>query len=234
MLGKRHKTSAALITKNPDDMATSESNNSNVPKAADHDQLTNRMNMALSKRSALMSSLRGPKAATRGNSNKPQQQQQQDQKSTSTSTTTSKPAPTSFSSLLSSGPARSKSKTASLSSSSSQQNQQQQGKQPKKEDDDGFDRLGGFNQGLGYVNKAATDGAAAASSAANKAEDAVIRDLRGKLLGKRAREQREEAAARKGKKVKGPRKGKAESSDDDDDEEEGRSSAVAKKGRGKK
>ena len=67
----------------------------------------------------------------------------------------------------------------------------------------------GSNAGIGYVpERKATERAA---------ED---RDLRGRLLGKRAREQREEAAAAKNKKRQRGRGG-AESSDDD--EEVGRS-----------
>lgn len=212
---------------------SSESNNNktNIPKPADYDQLTNRMNMALSRRSAMMSSLRGPQHATKSSSSSrssagTKDKQQKQQPSITTTTTTTKPS-TSFSSLLSSSTGPAKSNPISSSSSSKKQNNNTTTRGDNN--DDVLDHLGSYNQGLGFANKTTDRG-----SRDDKDDAAAVRDLRGKLLGKRAREQKDEAAAAKPRNAKKARGRKVADSEHDSDEEEGRSSAVAKKGRGKK
>lgn len=206
-------------------MATPDDSKNIVPKAADHDQLTNRMNMALSKRSALMTSLRGPNHAKTTAQNSSSSNGTKSNKQQTSNSTTPKPTTSaSFSSLLSSGSSKSKQPSKSAK-------QQQPQNTKTSNDDDDLEHFGGYNQGLGFASKPDQN------NQINPSDDAVIRDLRGKLLGKRAREQKEEAAARKGKKgrMMTGRKGKGKwESSSDEDEEEGRSSAVAKKGRGKK
>lgn len=88
---------------------------------------------------------------------------------------------------------------------------------PARDDDSGLDVVAD-GAGIGFVP-------AGGKEAQDSARAAVTRDLRGKLLGKRAREQKEEAAA-SGKRRKGRMTGGSS------DEEEGRSGIG--KGREKK
>lgn len=85
-------------------------------------------------------------------------------------------------------------------------------------DSDDGDEFGSLNAGVGY----GLEGKTAAAT-----ESAATRDLRGRLLGKRAREQKEDAAAARRANKKGRRLG-----DESSDDEEGRSK-IGKSRKGK-
>lgn len=87
--------------------------------------------------------------------------------------------------------------------------------QPHQHDDDADSFGGSFNAGIGFVP--------AGKEVAHGERSAATRDLRGKLLGKRAREQKEDAAAAR-------KKSKGRMEMDESDEDEGRS----KIGKGRK
>ncbi|KAK2607786.1 hypothetical protein N8I77_006437 [Diaporthe amygdali] len=166
-----------------------------LPKAVDFDQIMNKVNLSTSKHTAILGRL--------GRNSKPR----------ASSAASSKPEDNgsdkpkfSFSSL-----ANKPSPHPSLKKS---QQQRKTYSQPRgrDNDDDGFEVP--ENSGIGHVP--------AGKEAADDARAAETRDLKGKLLGKRALEQREEA-----------RKKRARAKEDSSDEEEGRSAAVGK-GRKKK
>ena len=141
-----------------------------LPKAVDHDQIMNKVNLLFSQRSGRL----GRRSKPDGNG-------------------ADKPSPQ---------PSRKKT-----------QQQRETFSQPRDRDK-GNERVPSENSGVGYVPEG--------KEAAGDARAAETRDLKGKLLGKRALEQREEA-----------RKKRARVKEDSSDEEEGRSTAVGK-GRKKK
>ncbi|KAI3398130.1 hypothetical protein diail_9752 [Diaporthe ilicicola] len=121
-----------------------------------------------------------------------------------------------------SGSEKPKSSISSLASKPSPQPslkkpQQQKRKtfsQPRARDNEGDGFQMHENSGIGHVP--------ASKEAAGDARAAETRDLKGKLLGKRALEQREEG-----------RKKRARAKEDSSDEEEGRSAAVGKRSKKK-
>ncbi|CAN8103952.1 unnamed protein product [Discula destructiva] len=169
----------------------------NLPAAADHGERMNRMNMLLAKHSSTLSAL---KRSATANATTPQ------------SPAAKKKAKSTFSALKnSSAAAATPANTTSTSKSSQADN-----KNNNNDDDDDDALFGSINTGLGFVP--------AGKEVAADARSAATRDLRGKLLGKRAREQKEDGAAARRKKqgVRG--------NDDESDEDEGRS----KIGKGRK
>lgn len=158
----------------------------NVPKSADFDQVMNKLNLTMSKHSSVLNSLRRSNRTTTSN------QAAKGSDSTTATTTTTKPK-SSFSALANKPPS-----TIGQKASSREQHSHQ-----APRDDDDF-RLP-VNVGVGYV-----------ASARDAAESAETRDLKGRLLGKRAREQKEEAKKKRARR------------DESSDEEEGRSAAVGK------
>lgn len=166
-----------------------------LPKAADVDQFMNKFNLVAAKHTpAVVSQRRNskPRASLAANS-KPHDSGSENPKS-------------SFSSLAN--------KSLPDPSLKKQQQQRKTFSQPRARDkvDDGFELC--ENSGVGHVP--------AGKEAAGDARAAETRDLKGKLLGKRALEQREEG-----------RQKRARAKEDSSDEEEGRSAAVGK-GRKKK
>ena len=162
----------------------------NVPKSADFDQVMNKLNLTMSKHTSVLSSLRRTPRANNAATATAA-------KGADATTTTTTKAKSSFSALANKAP----------STTAAGQKSRKQYSQPAAKDDDDF-RLP-ENVGVGYV-----------PAAKEAAESAETRDLRGRLLGKRAREQKEEA-----------RKKRSRARDESSDEEEGRSAAV---GKGKK
>ncbi|KAK7746838.1 hypothetical protein SLS53_002026 [Cytospora paraplurivora] len=114
-------------------------------------------------------------------------------KGTDTTNTTTTKAKSSFSAMANKPPSAIGQKSSSRKQYSHQA--------PKDDDDFGLP----VNVGVGYV-----------ASAKDAAESAETRDLKGRLLGKRAREQKEEAKKKRARR------------DESSDEEEGRSAAVGK------
>lgn len=156
-----------------------------LPTARDYGETMNKMNMLLARHTAAMTALRRPKPSTSKPATEP----------TKTSPRNSAKKSAGFSSL-------STKSTAALAATSARRDD--------LSDEEGGFGFGPLNAGVGYVSRASA--AAAAAAAPGSAE---TRDLRGKLLGKRAREQREDAAAARRRR----KKAREESSD----EEEGRS-----------
>ncbi|KAL1854896.1 hypothetical protein Daus18300_011314 [Diaporthe australafricana] len=166
-----------------------------LSKAADFDQLMNKFNLVTAKTAAVLGAKQRnskPRASLAANSN--------------SHDSGSENPKSSFSSLA----------NKSLPHPSLQKSQQQRKtfSQPRARDnvDDGFEVP--INSGVGHVPTG--------KEAADDARAAETRDLKGKLLGKRALEQREEG-----------RQKRARAKEDSSDEEEGRSAAVGK-GRKKK
>ncbi|ROW04260.1 hypothetical protein VSDG_01139 [Cytospora chrysosperma] len=169
----------------------------NVPKSADFDQVMNKLNLTMAKHSSVLNSLRRtsrPATSSKGGS----------ATNNTTTAATTKPK-SSFSSLANKAPSAA---AAGQKPRGQQHSRNQNPRGGGDEEDDDFKLP--ENVGVGYV-----------PAAREAAESAGTRDLRGRLLGKRAMEQKEEA------KKKRTRAAMGESSD----EEEGRSAAV---GKGKK
>lgn len=164
-----------------------------IPKAVDFDQVMNKTNLFFSKHRVNLGRPSKPRASSAA-------------KSKVEDNGAEKPK-FSFSSL-----ANNPSPHPSLKKSQQQRNTFSQPR-VREEDDDDLDGAP-LNSGIGHVP--------AGEEAAGDARAAETRDLKGKLLGKRALEQREEA-----------RKKRARAKEDSSDEEEGRSAAVGK-GRKKK
>lgn len=166
---------------------------SDLPSAADHGERLNRMNMVLAKHSSALAALKRVKPSTA-------------------------PVPTTVSKAIFDS---SKSKTSSFSalkgsSAADPAATSDASSQPQQRDvDDEDDNFGSLNAGIGFVP--------AGKEIAQGEHSAATRDLRGKLLGKRAREQKENAAAARKK-----QKGRVD--EDESDENEGRS----KIGKGRK
>ncbi|KAG6360639.1 hypothetical protein INS49_011704 [Diaporthe citri] len=162
-------------------------------KAVDIDQFINKANLAFSKRSANLSHLLKPRASSPA---KPKLEDHGAEKPRfSFSSLANKPSP-----------------HTSLKKSQQQRKTFSQPRVREKDGDD--DNEAPLNSGIGHVPSG--------EEAAGDSRAAETRDLKGKLLGKRALEQREEA-----------RKKRARAKPDSSDEEEGRSAAVGK-GRKKK
>lgn len=162
-----------------------------LPKAAEFDQFMNKANLALSNHLVSLGRHSKSRASSSAKS-KPEHTAAEKPKS-SFSSLVNNPSP--HPNLRQSQLQR---KTVSLS-------------RARVKDDNDYDEAPD-NSGIGHVP--------ADKDAAGDARAAETRDLKGKLLGKRAMEQREEA-----------RKKRARAKEDSSDEEEGRSTAV---GRGKK
>ena len=164
-----------------------------LPKAVEFDQFMNKANLAFSNRGASLGRHSKSRASSAANS-----------KSEHNGAEKARP---SFSSL-----ANKPSPQPGLKKSQQQRKTFSQPRARDKDDDD-YDEAPD-NSGIGHVP--------ADKEAAGDARAVETRDLKGKLLGKRAMEQREEA-----------RKKRARAKEDSSDEEEGRSTAVGK-GRRKK
>lgn len=177
-------------------MASSKPNATTTAK--EHAETMNRLNMLLAKRS-----------------NKSFLKRSRPNTTPKDTTTTTKKKGSGFSSLANK-PATQQAAAAATPSNPSKQNDN---------DDNLLDAdFGSFNAGLGYVAPGKETAAAAAAGESRSA--AETRDLRGKLLGKRAREQREEGAA--------ARKRRSARDEESSDEDEGRSGIGKGKGKGKK
>lgn len=162
-----------------------------LPKAVDFDQFMNKANLALSSHRVSLGRHSKSRASSSANSK-------------SEHNAAEKPK-SSFSSLTNNPSAHSNLKKSQL------QRKTFSHSRASVKDDDDYDEVPD-NSGVGHVP--------ADKEAAGDARAAATRDLKGKLLGKRAMEQKEEA-----------RKKRARAKEDSSDEEEGRSTAV---GRGKK
>lgn len=175
----------------------------NVPKSADFDQVMNKLNLTMSKHSSVLNSLRRTSRPATG------------PKRPSDTTAAAKPKSSSFSSMANKAPQSSASSShATGGKKKTPRNMHQQDPKDKKPDEDDYYFRVPENAGVGYV-----------PAAKEAAESAGTRDLRGRMLGRRAMEQKEEARKKRGRAARG------ESSD----EEEGRSAAVGKgKGKGKR
>lgn len=164
-----------------------------LPKALDFDQIMNKTNLLFSSRRAILSGVSKSRAPSAANSK-------------SEDYGAEKPKP-SFSSLAN------KSSPHPIPRKSQQQRKTFSQPHARDGNDDDLDEAPD-NSGIGHVP--------VGKEAAGDARAADTRDLKGKLLGKRAMEQKEEA-----------RKKRARAKEDSSDEEGGRSTAVGK-GRKKK
>ncbi|PSR87050.1 hypothetical protein BD289DRAFT_245410 [Coniella lustricola] len=197
-------------------MAAPKPNNQNnaLPSAKDHAATMNRMNLLLAKHQRTISAFKRstPSSPSSSKNNAPSQ-----------SSSTSQKPKSSFSALS----GRSTPTTAdNVTSSSFKKDKHTHATTSSRLDDDDLDVIPD-GAGVGYVPPGKEGGAAGAIDTSASAK--ATRDLRGKLLGKRAREQKEEAAAAAAAKRK--RKLGAES---ESDEEEGRSKIGKKRGAGKR
>lgn len=170
-----------------------------LPTAKDYGETMNKMNMLLAKHSAAMSAFKRSKPATATTTS--------DSKSASKSNNANANAKKSGFSSLSAKSSAASSAISDLTTNSHAT--------PRQNDSDNDD-FGSLNAGVGYIP--------AGKEAADADRSAETRDLRGKLLGKRAREQREDAAAKKRRAMR----------EESSDEEQGRSKiGKARKGKGK-
>lgn len=179
--------------------------------AKQHAEIMNRLNMAVAKHSNLKFFKRSRPSATNSQPSTPSSADGPASKKNKTS---------GFSSLAKTTTAAGTGSTQAPSSSSSSTKANTRSSRADQDDPDSD--FGSLTAGVGY----APPGTEAAAAAEGTARSAETRDLRGKLLGKRAREQREEgAAARKRRSAR----------DESSDEEEGRSGiGKGRKGKGKK
>lgn len=161
-----------------------------LPSAADHSERLNRMNMVLAKHSSTLAALKRPKPSSTSS-----------QATVTKAADSRKATKSSFSALKNS----SASDPAAAPPNDASKTQQR----VADDDDDDDNNFSSINSGIGFVP--------AGKEIVQNERSAATRDLRGKLLGKRAREQKEDAAALR-KKKKG---GRVE--DDESDEDEGRS-----------
>lgn len=165
--------------------------NADQPAAAppSHSEQLNRLNMVLANHNSTLNALR---RSTKAGGEPPP-----DSPSTTTTNATKKPK-TTFSALRNSSAASTLPSSTDDAASESAQ---------AADEDEIFTF---FSAGVGFAPEG--------KEVANDARTAATRDLRGKLLGKRAREQKEDAAAARRKKAQRGRMG-----DDESDDDEGRS-----------
>lgn len=159
----------------------------NVPKSADFDQVMNKLNLTMAKHSSVLNSLRRtsrPATSSKGGS-----------ATNNTTAATTKPK-SSFSSLANKVPSAAAAAAAGQKPRGQQHSRNQNPRGGGDDEDDDFKLP--ENVGVGYV-----------PAAREAAESAGTRDLRGRLLGKRAMEQKEEA------KKKRTRAAMGESSDEE-------------------
>lgn len=197
-----NENTTTMATPNPN---PNNKKNSVLPSAKDHAATVNRMNMLLAKHQKTISTFKRstPKTTTTTSSSP-----DNSGGSPSSSTQNQKPK-SSFSALSGRSTPANSSSTATTTG-----NHHTHGTTSSRLDDDDLDVIPD-GAGVGYVppGKEGGVGGAIDTSASAKA----TRDLRGRLLGKRAREQKEEAAAAAAKRKR--RMG----ADSESDEEEGRS-----------